>query len=134
MTNIEKLLVRFEYKMLSINKEIEKDMVPLPATSAVEPMRLNLELMDSSHPERATAEAFVRAVFKDAYDARLASFYPLLMSMIWPDGRYAAIAGVRPAGAEACPGGCPSRDVLRLHRVPRHQEHAQEGAGPPAAS
>jgi hypothetical protein len=101
MTNIEKLSVRFKYKMLNINKEIEKDMVPLPATSAVEPMRLNLELMDSSHPERATAEAFVRAVFKDAYDARLASFYPLLMSMIWPDGRYAAIAGVRPAGAEA---------------------------------
>lgn len=87
--------------MLNNVIEIEKDMVPLPAASAAASMRLDLELMDPSHPERATAEAFVRAVFKDAYDARLSTFYPLLMSIIWPDSRYAAVAGVRPAGAEA---------------------------------
>ena len=81
--------------------EVEKDMVQLPAASAAAYMCLDLELMDPSHPERATAEAFVRAVFKDAYDARLSTFYPLLMSIIWPDSRYAAVAGVRPAGAEA---------------------------------
>jgi len=86
--------------MLNTNKDIQKYMVPLPAASAAETMRLDLELIDPSHPERATAEAFVQAVFKDAYDARLTCFYPLLMSIIWPDSRYAAIAGVRPAGAE----------------------------------
>ena len=85
--------------MLNIIKEIPEYIVPpLPAASA--DGRLDLELIDPSHPERATAEAFVKAVFKDAYDARLTCFYPLLMSIIWPDSRYAAIAGVRPAGAE----------------------------------
>ena len=81
-------------------KEIQNYIVPLPAAPVAGSMRLDLELMDPSHPERATTEAFVRAVFKDAYDARLTTFYPLLMSIIWPDNRYAAIAGVRPAGAE----------------------------------
>jgi hypothetical protein len=86
--------------MLSENNEITKRMVLPPAVSVVEPMSLVLELIDSAHPERATAEAFVKAIFKDAYDARLTRFYPLLMSILWPDNRYAAIAGVRPAGAE----------------------------------
>jgi hypothetical protein len=86
--------------MLNKIKEINKELVPLPAASAAGSLRLDLELMDPAHPERATAEAFVKAVFKDAYDARLSTFYPLLMSIIWPDSRYAAIAGVRPAGAE----------------------------------
>ena len=100
MTNIEKLSVGLAYKMLNKINDITKDMVLLPAASAVEPMRLDLALIDPSHPERATAEAFVKAVFSDAYDARLTTFYPLLMSIAWPDSRYAAIAGVRPAGAE----------------------------------
>jgi hypothetical protein len=100
MTNIEKLSVGFVNKMLNVINEITKDMVLLPAASAVEPMHLDLALIDPSHPERATAEAFVKTVFKDAYDARLTTFYPLLMSIVWPDSRYAAIAGVRPAGAE----------------------------------
>ena len=86
--------------MLYVIKEIPQGMVPLPAASVAEPRRLALQLIDPSHPERATAEAFVKAVFMDAYDARLTRFYPLLMSILWPDSRYAAIAGVRPAGAE----------------------------------
>jgi len=86
--------------MLNKFKEIDRGMVPLPTASAADSIHLDLELIDPSHPERATAEAFVKAVFKDAYDARLTRFYPLLMSIIWPDNRYAAIAGVRPAGAE----------------------------------
>ena len=86
--------------MLNVIKEIPQGMVPLPAASVAEPRRLALQLIDPSHPERATAEAFVKAVFMDAYDARLTRFYPLLMSILWPDSRYAAIAGVRPAGAE----------------------------------
>jgi hypothetical protein len=86
--------------MLINIKDIPKDMVPLTIAPSVEAMRLELELIDPCHPERATAESFVAAIFKNAYDARLTRFYPLLMSILWPDGRYAAIAGVRPAGAE----------------------------------
>lgn len=75
-------------------------MVPLPVASVVEPMCLDLEFIDPSHPERATAEAFVKAIVRDAYDARLSRFYPLLMRISWPDSRYAAIAGMHPAGAK----------------------------------
>ena len=70
--------------MLNEIYEIPKFMVPPPAATVAEPRRLDLQLIDPSHPERATAEAFVKAVFMDAYDARLSCFYPLLMSILWP--------------------------------------------------
>ena len=63
--------------------------------------RLDLTLMDPLHPRRINAEAFVQAVFFKAYRARLNAFYPLLVSIANPDGAYAAVAGVRPAGGEA---------------------------------
>jgi hypothetical protein len=57
--------------------------------------------MDQRHPRRACAEAFVEAIFMQAYGARLQTFYPLLMNILFPDGDYAAVAGVRPAGSSA---------------------------------
>ena len=62
---------------------------------------LDLELLDLVHPGRRDAEAFVRDVFFNAYRARLNAFYPLLVSIAYPEGEYAAVAGVRPAGGEA---------------------------------
>lgn len=62
---------------------------------------LDLTLLDLTHPGRRHAEAFVRDVFFKAYRARLDAFYPLLVSIGYPDGEYAAVAGVRPAGGEA---------------------------------
>jgi len=62
---------------------------------------LDLTLLDLTHPRRRDAEDFVREVFFNAYRARLDAFYPLLVSMACPDGEYAAVAGVRPAGGEA---------------------------------
>lgn len=62
---------------------------------------LALTLMDPSHAQRGFAEAFVSAVFRRAYGARLGSFYPLLLGLNRDNGEYAAVAGIRPAGAAA---------------------------------
>jgi hypothetical protein len=59
---------------------------------------LALTLMDASHTQRGFAEAFVSAVFRRAYGARLGSFYPLLLGLSRDSGEYAAVAGIRPAG------------------------------------
>lgn len=64
-------------------------------------LNLDLTLLDPAHPRRHHAEDFVRDVFFNAYRARLDAFYPLLVSIADPDGEYAAVAGVRPAGGEA---------------------------------
>ena len=62
---------------------------------------LELSLVDPVHPRRQAAESFVRDVFFKAYRARLETFYPLLIGINYPGDGYAAVAGVRPAGAEA---------------------------------
>ena len=62
---------------------------------------LELSLVDPVHPRRQDAETFVRDVFFKAYRARLETFYPLLIGINYPGDGYAAVAGVRPAGAEA---------------------------------
>lgn len=62
---------------------------------------LALTLMDPAHAQRGFAEAFVSAVFRRAYGARLGSFYPLLLGLSLDSGDYAAVAGIRPAGADA---------------------------------
>ena len=69
--------------------------------SRIRGVRLDLTLLDLTHPRRHDAEDFVRDVFFNAYRARLDAFYPLLVSIGYPDGGYAAVAGVRPAGGEA---------------------------------
>jgi len=69
--------------------------------AATGPMQLALTLMDPAHAQRAFAEAFVSAVFRKAYGATLGAFYPLLLGLSDANGDYAAVAGVRPAGAEA---------------------------------
>ncbi len=57
-------------------------------------------LMDLVHPERGSAEEFVRATFARSYGACLHSFYPLLLGVRRCPGDYAAVAGVRPAGGQ----------------------------------
>ena len=69
--------------------------------SRIRDVSLDLTLLDLTHPRRHDAEDFVRDVFFNAYRARLNAFYPLLVSIAYPDGEYAAVAGVRPAGGEA---------------------------------
>ena len=53
---------------------------------------LDFSLMDLLHPRRGNAEDFVQDVFFNAYRARLDAFYPLLVSIAYPDGEYAAVA------------------------------------------
>ena len=74
---------------------------PHPGRTSAETRELTLTLMDPIHPQRAMAEAFVRAVFAAAYHARLGSCYPLLLGISRDNGEYAAVAGIRPAGAAA---------------------------------
>lgn len=71
------------------------DSTPAPGNA------LELALMDASHTRRGFAEAFVSAVFRKAYGAKLNAFYPLLLGLTRLGGEYAAVAGIRPAGAEA---------------------------------
>jgi hypothetical protein len=66
-----------------------------------------LKLLNIHDDERVYAEAFVQQVFYSAYQARLDSFYPLLLSISADTSTpapnsadYAAVAGVRPAGGE----------------------------------
>ena len=84
--------------MLSENIKLRAKPVILSRSQS---MGLDLTLMDLTHPRRHHAEDFVRGVFFNAYRARLDAFYPLLVSIGYPDGGYAAVAGVRPAGGEA---------------------------------
>jgi hypothetical protein len=84
--------------MLNENIELQAKLVRRPTRRDVD---LELSLVDLVHPRRQDTEAFVRDVFFKAYRARLDTFYPLLVSINYPDGKYAAVAGVRPAGAEA---------------------------------
>ena len=84
--------------MLNENNELQEKLVRRPRGRGVS---LDLALVDLTHPRRHDAEVFVRDVFFKAYRARLDAFYPLLVSISYPDGEYAAVAGVRPAGGEA---------------------------------
>jgi hypothetical protein len=84
--------------MLSENMGLQAKLVRRPRGRDVS---LDLTLVDLTHPRRHDAEAFVQDVFFKAYRARLDAFYPLLVSISYPDGEYAAVAGVRPAGGEA---------------------------------
>ena len=84
--------------MLNENMRLQEKMMCRPGREHAD---LELSLVDPAHPRRQDAEAFVRDVFFKAYRARLETFYPLLVSINYPDGGYAAVAGVRPAGAEA---------------------------------
>ena len=71
---------------------------PQQKKAAADSSELTLTLMDPVHPQRGFAEAFVRAVFDAAYNARLRSFYPLLLGITRDSNEYAAVAGIRPAG------------------------------------
>ena len=82
-----------------LNENINLRAKPM-VRSRMQGVSLDLTLLDLAHPRRQDAEDFVRNVFFNAYRARLDTFYPLLVSIGYPDGEYAAVAGVRPAGGE----------------------------------
>ena len=65
---------------------------PLPGLPPALPGKvlpgLELALLDIAHPQRGMAEAFVQAIFRAAYQARLSSFYPQLLTITRADGTY----------------------------------------------
>jgi len=75
--------------------------VPHPCQSQAGNLPLELALVDRADPQRASAEAFVRRIFEQAYGARLDTFYPVLLCITRPEGSYAAVAGIRPAGGQS---------------------------------
>ena len=87
--------------MPELNSKLLSIKTPGQGCLSVQPQPLSLLLMDRQHPRRVRAEAFVQAVFMHAYGAQLQAFYPLLMNILFPDGDYAAVAGIRPAGSAA---------------------------------
>lgn len=54
------------------------------------PHPITLEVLEAGHPDRHRTECFVRAVFKQCYDADIRSFYPTLMAF----GLHAELLGV----------------------------------------
>jgi len=72
---------------------------PRPDCVVTDSTQPALTLMDPAHAQRSFAEAFVSAVFRQAYGANLGTFYPLLLGLTRANGDYAAVAGIRPAGA-----------------------------------
>ncbi len=63
--------------------------------------RLSIGSYPPASPNRDRLEAFVRDVFLHAYQARIRSFYPHLLSITRPDDSFAAVAGMRPADTDA---------------------------------
>lgn len=84
------------------NRTVAKQVgrVPTPSLLNSQSVRPDLALLDAAHEDRPLAEAFVKHVFEQAYQARLQSFSPVLIGVTWPDKSYAAVAGVRSAGNE----------------------------------
>ena len=76
------------------------DYIRWPKSTHADQVPLNLDILDDKHPERREAEIFVHHVFKRAFGARLNQFYPLLLRITLADGRFAAVAGIRPAGSQ----------------------------------
>jgi hypothetical protein len=85
--------------MPQLNSNLVSIQTPGEGCLSVQSQPLSLLLTGPRHPRRARAEAFVQAVFMQAYGAQLQTFYPLLVNILFPDGDYAAVAGVRPAGS-----------------------------------
>lgn len=59
----------------------------------------DLDLLDSSHPNRNAAQSFVRNVYQEAFNASINHFYPLLLAIHSPNVAhdFTAVAGLRPA-------------------------------------
>ncbi len=87
--------------MLNLPLDRSTSELPRLARSRQSLPELQLALMDPVHPQRALAESFMQAIFRDAYQASLTSFYPQLLTITRSDGEYAAVAGFRPAGSQA---------------------------------
>jgi len=84
-----------------LNKTIENTVLSSRMSyPAMQPDYLDLQLLGGSSQSRHSAEEFVKDIFFKAYDARVTSFYPLLLSITRQDKSFVAVAGVRPAGVE----------------------------------
>lgn len=66
-----------------------------PPDRHITPLHLALERVDPDHPARGDVEAFIAAVYRERYDARLDAFLPHLLAFRDPDGRIDAAIGVR---------------------------------------
>lgn len=61
-----------------------------------------IDLLDNLHPQRESAETFIKNVYHDAYNASISSFYPLLLTIqtSFQTPELSAVAGLRPAEGE----------------------------------
>jgi hypothetical protein len=64
---------------------------------AADPAARRLQRIGPQHPERAEVEDFIRQVFADRFEARLAGFAPQLVALRDAQGDLVAAAGYRPA-------------------------------------
>jgi hypothetical protein len=84
--------------------------------------KLNGYLIGRDHSDRAQAEALVQKFYRQAYQARIRSFYPFLLAIRNGDGSLAAVAGIRPAGDAALfSENYLKRPVNELLDIPRNQ-------------
>jgi len=101
MPNWSQLNIKVLNDMFCNPADTRQHTIPLSVSTPGQPTSLALELMEPSHPLRADAEAFVQMVFYNSYGANLDTYYPLLMGIKYPEGGYAAVAGIRPAGGDS---------------------------------
>ena len=67
--------------------------------AAADPQRLQLHLWLAGDPQRAAAEAFIRARFQDTYDADVCVFHPCLLGVTRGDNTITSVIGFRPASS-----------------------------------
>ena len=69
--------------------------VPPPSTASSVVRRLHLERVESDHPQRAEAEAFIAAVYRERYGAELRTFLPHLIAFRDDARELRAVVGLR---------------------------------------
>lgn len=64
-----------------------------------QPEQLQLHLWTAGDPQRAAAEAFIRARFQHTYDAEVCVFHPYLLGVTRGDQTITSVIGFRPASS-----------------------------------
>ena len=72
--------------------------LPLATAAESNPARLQLHLWPAGDPQRAAAEAFIRARFQATYKADVCVFHPFLLGVTRGDN-ITSVIGFRPAGS-----------------------------------